>query len=155
MRSPNGCGEAVRARFWELPLATLDREEWEALCDGCGRCCLHKLEDEDTSEVAETNVACRLLDCASARCKDYPHRKAFVPDCLTLTLKLVGDIAWLPPTCAYRLRAEGQPLPEWHYLVSGDRQAVVRAGVSVAGRVISETVAGPLEHHIVEWDAAR
>ena len=142
----------MRARFWELPLAELTREEWEALCDGCGRCCLHKFEDEDTGAIAETNVACRLLDCSTARCRDYTHRKAFVPDCLTLTLKLVDDIEWLPNTCAYRLRANDEPLPDWHYLISGDREAVVRAGVSVAGRVISETVAGPLEHHIVEWE---
>ena len=141
----------LRERFWELPLAALDRAEWEALCDGCGRCCLHKLEDEDTGEVVETNVACRLLDHATARCTDYKHRKAFVPDCLRLTPQLVAQIAWLPPTCAYRLRADGEPLPEWHYLLTGSRESIVRAGVSVTGRVVSEDDAGPLEHHIVEW----
>lgn len=145
---------SLRERFWELPLADLTTPEWEALCDGCGRCCLHKVEDEDTGEVAETNVACKLLDCASAKCCDYRHRKAFVPDCLQLTPKLAGEIEWLPETCAYVRRAHGRPLPRWHYLLSGDREAVVRAGVSAAGRVISETRAGPLEHHIVEWETA-
>lgn len=143
---------ALRERFWERPLAQLSRPEWEALCDGCGRCCLHKMEDEDTGRIEETNVACRLLDCASATCRDYPNRKSFVPDCLRLTLKIVDSVPWLPSTCAYRRRAEGRPLPEWHYLLSGDREAVVRAGVSVAGRVVSEVDAGPLEHHVVEWD---
>lgn len=142
---------ALRDRFWELPLAKLNQEEWEALCDGCGRCCLHKVEYEDTGEIEETNVACTLLDCQTARCKDYKNRKAFVPDCLRLTLKLVDKVPWLPDTCAYRRRADDRPLPGWHYLLTGDREAVVRAGVSVAGRVISEDEAGPLEHHIVEW----
>lgn len=143
---------ALRERFWERPLAELSRPEWEALCDGCGRCCLHKMEDEDTGRIEETNVACRLLDCASATCRDYPNRKSFVPDCLRLTLKIVDNVPWLPSTCAYRRRADGRPLPDWHYLLSGDREAVVRAGVSVAGRVVSEIDAGPLEHHVVEWD---
>ena len=142
---------ALRDRFWELPLAKLNQEEWEALCDGCGRCCLHKVEYEDTGEIEETNVACTLLDCQTARCKDYKNRKAFVPDCLRLTLKLVDKVPWLPDTCAYRRRADDRPLTGWHYLLTGDREEVIRAGVSVAGRVISEDEAGPLEHHIVEW----
>ncbi|WP_374408498.1 YcgN family cysteine cluster protein [Pelagerythrobacter sp.] len=148
-------GGSLRPRFWELPLADLSREEWEALCDGCGRCCLHKIEDADTGEIADTNVACKLLDTQTACCSDYRHRKAYVPDCLRLTLKIVGEVEWLPETCAYRRRAAGQPLPDWHYLLSGDRDAVKRAGVSVAGRVIGETEAGPLEHHIVEWPSGR
>ena len=141
----------LRDRFWELPLPELSRAEWEALCDGCGRCCLHKLEDDETGEIADTNVACKLLDTETAQCCDYRHRKAFVPDCLRLTPQLVAQIAWLPPTCAYRLRADGEPLPEWHYLLTGSRESMVRAGVSVTGRVVSEDDAGPLEHHIVEW----
>lgn len=143
----------LRDRFWELPLGELSRAEWEALCDGCGRCCLHKIEDEDSGEISHTNVACRLLDPGTARCTDYRNRKAFVPDCLRLTPRIVQEIAWLPPTCAYRLRADGDPLPAWHYLVCGDREAVKQAGISVAGRVVSETRAGPLEHHIIDWDA--
>jgi uncharacterized cysteine cluster protein YcgN (CxxCxxCC family) len=141
----------LRPRFWDLPLGELSREEWEALCDGCGRCCLHKLEDDETGELAETNVACRLLDRTTARCSDYRHRKAFVPDCMRLTPKVIGQIRWLPESCAYRRRAEDRPLPTWHPLLTGSAEAMVRAGASVAGRVISETDAGPLEHHVVEW----
>ena len=137
-------------RFWDRPVETLSRAQWEALCDGCGQCCLHKLEDEDTGEVLHTNVACRLLDLGTARCGDYRHRKALVPDCLRLTPRLALEVAWLPATCAYRLRADGDPLPAWHYLECGDRDAVRRAGVSVIGRVISEVHAGPIEEHIVE-----
>ncbi|MGB3710297.1 MAG: YcgN family cysteine cluster protein [Erythrobacter sp.] len=145
----------LRDRFWELPLAHLTRAEWEALCDGCGRCCLHKIEDEDTGEIADTNVACKLLNTDTACCSDYRNRKAFVPDCLRLTLAIVEDVEWLPSTCAYRRRAAGRPLPAWHPLLTGDPDSVKRAGVSVAGRVVSETAAGPLEHHIVEWGPPR
>ena len=102
----------MRVRFWELPLAELDREEWEALCDGCGRCCLHKLEDEDTGAIAETNVACRLLDCATARCRDYAHRKAFVPDCLTLTPEACrATSSGCPPPAPIACAAKGDRCP--------------------------------------------
>ncbi|MDD3798646.1 MAG: YcgN family cysteine cluster protein [Novosphingobium sp.] len=143
--------DTLRPRFWALPLAELTRAEWEALCDGCGQCCLHKLEDADTGEIMPTNVACKLLDISTARCKDYRNRKAYVPDCLRLTARNVGQQYWLPRTCAYRLRAEGEPLPSWHYLLSGSRETVHEAGASIVGRVISETDAGPLEHHMVDW----
>ena len=143
---------AMRDRFWELELDQLSRAEWEALCDGCGRCCLHKLEDEDTGEIAETNVACKLLDTGTAQCCDYRHRKAFVPDCLRLTPRLVREVPWLPTSCAYRRRAEGKALPDWHHLLTGSRDAMVEAGACVAGRCVSETVAGPLEHHLFDWD---
>ena len=145
---------ALRERFWELPLASLSKPEWEALCDGCGRCCLHKIEDADTGQIEDTNVACTLLDTGTATCRNYRHRKAFVPECLQLRLSIMDDVPWLPRTCAYRLRHEGKPLKDWHYLISGDREAVIRAAVSVAGRVISEDDAGPLEHHIVDWESA-
>lgn len=135
--------------FWERSLGLLSRTEWEALCDGCGQCCLHKVEDADTGEIYHTNVACKLLDLKTARCSDYAHRRRFVPDCLRLTPETAGSLEWLPPSCAYRLRANDEPLPEWHYLVCGDRDAVHHAGFSVAGKVVSETVAGPLENHIV------
>jgi uncharacterized protein len=138
-----------RDRFWELPLEALSRGEWEALCDGCGKCCLHKAEDEDTGEFYHSNVACRLLDIPSARCCDYPNRKKLVPDCLKLTPRLAASVAWLPETCAYRLRADGAPLPDWHYLVSGDREAVHREGHSVRGQAISEDLAGPIEQHLI------
>ena len=141
----------LRERFWELPLEALSRAEWEALCDGCGRCCLHKLEDEDGT-VTETNVACHLLDTRTARCRDYRHRRAFVPDCLQLTPRLAREIRWLPPTCAYRRRAEDQPLPDWHPLFTGGREAMIAAGSCVAGRCVSEHAAGPLEHHLTDWD---
>jgi hypothetical protein len=137
------------ARFWDKPVEQLSRDEWEALCDGCGKCCLHKLEDEDTGEVHHTNVSCRLLDLSTARCADYRHRKAMVPDCLRLTPRLVREVPWLPATCAYRLRADRKPLPDWHYLECGDREEVHRRGISVVGRAISEVLAGPLEEHIV------
>ncbi|MET0180612.1 MAG: YcgN family cysteine cluster protein [Novosphingobium sp.] len=137
-------------RFWDKPIEALTRAQWEALCDGCGQCCLHKVEDEDTGTIHPTNVACRLLNLGTGRCADYRHRKALVPDCLRLTPRLAREVEWLPPTCAYRLRADDRPLPEWHYLECGDRTAVRRAGVSVIGRAISEVLAGPLEDHIVE-----
>ena len=143
-------GEVIPpGRFWEKPLEALDRREWEALCDGCGQCCLHKVEDADTGDIYHTNVACKLLDLKTARCSDYANRRRFVPDCLRLTPRNAASLEWLPHTCAYRLRAAGEPLPAWHYLVSGDRGAVHQAGISVAGRVVSETAAGPLEQHIV------
>ncbi|MDQ7262353.1 YcgN family cysteine cluster protein [Paracoccus sp. PS-1] len=129
----------MRPRFWELPLASLDQQEWEALCDGCGKCCLNKIEYEDTGELAFTRVACRLLDGQSCQCMSYANRHDFVPDCVVLTPKKLKDIAWwLPSTCAYRLRAEGKPLYDWHYLISGDRESVHRAGASVRGWTVSE-----------------
>lgn len=137
------------ARFWEKPLAALDRKEWEALCDGCGQCCLHKVEDADSGEVYPTNVACKLLDLKTARCSDYANRRRFVPDCMRLTIRNTASLEWLPQTCAYRLRAAGEPLPAWHYLLSGSRETVHQARASIVGRVISETMAGPLEQHIV------
>jgi uncharacterized cysteine cluster protein YcgN (CxxCxxCC family) len=141
----------VSERFWEdVPLAKLDRAQWEALCDGCGKCCLHKLEDEDTGEFHLTSVACKLLDRDSGRCSDYRNRRAYVQDCVRLTAASVDRIAWLPATCAYRLRAEGQQLPEWHYLVCGDPEAVHRAGQSVRGWTISEVIAGDFESYLVD-----
>ena len=140
----------MRPNFWELPLAALDRAEWEALCDGCGKCCLHKLEEAQTGRIYPTNVACRLLDRETSRCKDYRNRRAFVPDCVRLNADNVRDIEWLPASCAYRLRAEGKPLFAWHYLISGDRESVHEAGKSVRGWTVSEDEAGDLEHHLVD-----
>jgi uncharacterized cysteine cluster protein YcgN (CxxCxxCC family) len=141
----------VSARFWEdTPLSKLDRAQWEALCDGCGKCCLHKLEDDETGEMYATNVACRLLDRRSGQCSNYRNRRAYVSECVRLTNGNVDQIDWLPSTCAYRLRANGEPLPEWHYLNSGDRDAVHRAGESVRGWTISEDDAGDLENHMVD-----
>lgn len=138
--------------FWETkPLDAMTRREWESLCDGCGRCCLHKLRDDDTEELAFTEVACRLLDLSSCRCGDYANRRDRVPDCVKLTPARISAIDWLPPTCAYRLLAEGQKLRWWHPLVSGDPETVVTAGVSARGRVVAERDAGPLVDHIVRW----
>jgi uncharacterized cysteine cluster protein YcgN (CxxCxxCC family) len=137
-------------RFWEKPIAALDAGQWEALCDGCGKCCLHKVEDEETGRIYPTNVACRLLDRETARCTNYRQRRRFVPDCVRLTAEKLRTIPWLPMTCAYRLRAEGKPLPAWHYLLSGDRESVHRAGESVRGWTVAEVEAGDLENHLVE-----
>ena len=129
----------MRERFWELPLKSLKPDEWEALCDGCGKCCLNKIEYEDTGELAFTRVACKLLDGQTCQCSSYRNRHDFVPDCIVLTPKKLKEIAWwLPATCAYRLRAEGKPLLPWHYLISGDRESVHRAGTSVRGWTVSE-----------------
>lgn len=143
--------DTLTDRFWERPIDSLDRAQWEALCDGCGKCCVHKLEDEDTGELVATNVACRLLDRRSGLCSDYRRRRALVPECVRLTAAGVRrGIDWLPATCAYRLRGAGEPLPDWHYLVSGDREAVHRAGQSVRGWTVSEDEVGDFEHHIVD-----
>ncbi|MDI6837993.1 MAG: YcgN family cysteine cluster protein [Rhizobiaceae bacterium] len=140
--------------YWKRKtLAEMTAEEWEGLCDGCGICCLNKLEDWDTGEVAFTSVACRLLDAHSCRCKDYENRQATVPDCIRLTLDEVETISWLPPTCAYRLISEGEDLYWWHYLVSGDRETVHQAGISVRGRTVSEEVVPveDFEDYVVDW----
>lgn len=140
------------APFWKTKsLEKMSRAEWESLCDGCGRCCLHKLRDDDTEELAYTNVACRLLHLETAQCSDYEHRKKWVPDCVKLTPARLRQIDWLPPSCAYRLLAEGEDLPWWHPLVSGRSETVVEAGISVRGQVIPEREAGALEDHIVDW----
>lgn len=140
--------------FWRRKTLTqMSASEWEALCDGCGRCCLHSLEDEESGEVYSTNVACRLLDTNSCRCSQYSQRKALVPDCIQLQVKDIPEFSWLPRTCAYRCLSEGRPLPEWHPLVSGDAQSVHLAGMSVRGSVVSEELVHPddMEEHIVTW----
>ena len=136
--------------FWELPIQQLDRGQWEALCDGCGKCCLHKLEDEETGDIYPTNVACRLLDRKNGLCRDYKNRRRFVPDCVRLTPEKLASIDWLPTTCAYRLVAAGEPLPDWHHLVSGDPESVHAAGISTRGWTVSEDEAGELEYHLVD-----
>ena len=140
--------------FWERKsLAEMSKSEWESLCDGCAKCCLAKLEDEDTGAIAYTNVACRLLDLATCRCTNYAKRQRLVPGCVALTAANLATLFWLPSTCAYRLLAEGQSLPWWHPLVSGDPELVHRLGISVLGRAVGERDAGPPEHHIVHWPA--
>jgi len=125
--------------FWQVKrLEEMSRQEWESLCDGCGRCCVIQLEDVETGDRLRTNIACRLLDCDAVRCTDYANRHARVPDCVKLTPGNLSTLPWMPETCAYRLLHEGRPLFDWHPLVSGDPDSVRRAGISVAGRLVSE-----------------
>ncbi|HEX2257071.1 MAG TPA: YcgN family cysteine cluster protein [Afifellaceae bacterium] len=152
---PRPARRARRAKpFWRRKrLDEMDAAEWESLCDGCARCCLNKLEEEDTGEIFWTSVACRLLDGETCRCRDYANRQARVPDCLQLTPRSVPELTWLPPTCAYRLVGEGRDLYWWHPLVSGDPETVHQAGISVRGRVVSEEgiAVAELEDFIVDW----
>jgi len=125
--------------FWQhKTLEQLDLQEWESLCDGCGLCCLQKLEDEDDGAVYYTRIACKLLDLQTCSCSDYPNRKRFVPDCIQLTPAQADQFQWLPPTCGYRLVNEGKDLPSWHHLGCGDPDAVHRERISQAGRMLSE-----------------
>jgi len=143
----------IEAPYWETKtLSEMSSAEWEALCDGCGKCCLNKLINDD-DDLFFTDVACRLLDLTSCRCRDYTDRKRQVPDCQVLTADNIAEFRWLPSTCAYRLLAEGKPLADWHPLVSGDRESVHRAGVSVRGRAFSEDDILDLENRIVDWPA--
>lgn len=142
------------AFFWQH--TTLDKmtpKQWESLCDGCGKCCVLKLEDVDTSEVYYTNVSCKLLDCKTARCRDYQNRNAHVPDCIQLSLENLPQLLWMPDTCAYRLLYEGKELPVWHPLISGDPASTSAANQSVAGKVFSETGISKddLLNHLTEW----
>ena len=141
--------------FWKnKSLADMTRDEWESLCDGCGRCCLNKLEDEESGKYYYTDVGCRLLDGETCRCHDYPNRHELVSDCEQLTAQNVSELGWLPPSCAYRLLAEGKDLYWWHPLVSGDPDSVHAAGVSVRGRLRGdETQIGveQLENYVVRW----
>ncbi len=140
--------------FWRgKSLEALTTLEWEALCDGCGKCCLHKLQDEDTDEVFYTKVACQLLDRRSARCTDYDNRKSRVPDCVDVREMSREQLAWMPATCAYRLVAEGEDLPDWHYLRSGRPGLVHKATCSVRGRTIAESEVDldQLEEYIIQW----
>ena len=138
--------------FWEAKrLDQMTDAEWESLCDGCGRCCLHKLRDDVTEALSFTTVACHLLDLGTCACGDYAGRQRQVPDCVQLTPEALDEIDWLPPSCAYRRVQEGRGLAWWHPLVSGDPDSVHTAGVSVRGRAVSERVAGPLERHLADW----
>lgn len=130
----------LRPKFWEsVPLKQMTPGEWEALCDGCGKCCLNKLEFEDTGEVAYTSVACRLLDDATCQCSNYANRRDFVPECVFLTPKSLPKAAyWMPSTCAYKLLYQGKPLPDWHPLLTGDRETTHSSGNSMRGRTVSE-----------------
>ncbi|WP_412565195.1 YcgN family cysteine cluster protein [Thalassobius sp. MITS945101] len=131
----------------------MTRPEWEALCDGCGKCCLNKLEDEDTGQVALTNVACRLLDDQTCQCSQYPIRHNFVPECIVLSPdNMEQNLYWMPETCAYKLMWNGHPLPDWHPLKTGDPESVHKAGVSMRGRTVPEFEVDDeeWEDHIIE-----
>jgi len=138
--------------FWQQKkLSEMSLDEWDSLCDGCAKCCLHKLEDEDSGEVSYTNFACSQLDIISCRCKNYFERTILVADCVELTKENLSGLKWLPQSCAYRLLNEGKDLYWWHPLVSGDPNSVHEAGVSVKDRVVEEKDAFDLEDFIVTW----
>ncbi len=129
----------MKKSFWETKsLSELNREEWEALCDGCGRCCLVKLEDEENGDIHYTSVACKLLDLETCRCTNYQNRAQLMPECVIVTPQVLDRLHWMPSTCAYRLLGEGKPLPPWHPLISGNPHSVDLAGISVRGRVYQQ-----------------
>ncbi len=146
--------DGLRPKFWEtVRMQDMTNAEWEALCDGCGKCCLNKLEDEDSGEVVLTRVACRLLDDATCLCSHYQNRHQFVPDCIVLKPATIQDhMYWLPQTCAYRLVHQNQPLPDWHPLISGSPETVHAAGISMQHATVSEfdTPFEEWEDHIIE-----
>jgi len=146
--------KGLRHKFWEtLPLDALTKAEWEALCDGCGKCCLTKLEDADTAEIAYTNVACRLFDDTTCRCAQYDIRKKLVPDCVIITPETIAQAAyWMPTTCAYRRLHEGKNLPAWHPLLTGDPTSTHGAGMSMKDRTVpeNEVLVDELEDYIIE-----
>jgi uncharacterized cysteine cluster protein YcgN (CxxCxxCC family) len=138
--------------FWQRKkLAEMTRPEWESLCDGCGKCCLHKIEDFVSAKISYTNVACRLFDSEQCRCTDYANRTTQVPDCVKLTPENISTLRWMPSTCAYRLLDEGKDLEWWHPLVSGDPETVAKAGMSVKGRTVDEEDIDNVEDYIVKW----
>jgi uncharacterized protein len=140
--------------FWKTKkLDEMTPSEWESLCDGCAKCCLVKLENEDTRELYFTSLACKLLDCKTAQCRDYPNRKKYVPVCVKLTPKIVAEVDWLPDSCAYKLVHEGKDLHDWHHLVCGDREEVHRRGFSARGRVRSEEGIDDEEamDYLIDW----
>ncbi|MEI6336010.1 MAG: YcgN family cysteine cluster protein [Methylococcaceae bacterium] len=138
--------------FWKTKkLPEMTTEEWESLCDNCGKCCLHKLEDEDSGEIVFTSVACKLINLTTCRCTRYNERTQLVPECLNLKQKSFTQFHWLPSTCAYRLLNEDKELPTWHPLVSGSTASVKKAGVSIRSYAIKESMAVNLEDHVIEW----
>ena len=141
-------------KFWETKqLSEMTTEEWESLCDGCGRCCLNKLEDEDTDDIYYTNVSCKFLDIDNCCCTDYENRKVSMPDCMILSVDNQAALEVMPSTCAYRLLDSGKPLPDWHPLVSGKQESVAEAGMSIAGKVVSEEYIHYTQfpEHLINW----
>jgi uncharacterized protein len=145
---------STQDKFWEnKSLEQMNTKEWELLCDGCGKCCLHKLEDENSGEIAYTRVICRYFEESSCRCQVYASRKTLVPTCVILQPDNLKDLPWMPSTCAYRLLYEGKNLPDWHPLISGNREAIVESGITVSGKVISEEYVHEdgYDEHLVRW----
>jgi len=140
--------------FWKtIPLSEMSESQWESLCDGCGKCCVLKLEDADSGTIYATDVACRLLDCNTARCTNYADRKAHVPDCVILTPDNLAALGWMPKSCAYRCLHEGRDLPQWHPLKTGTQQSVVASGHCVAGKLWPEDMIADADmiDHITDW----
>jgi len=140
--------------FWKMKsFEEMSTEEWESLCDGCAKCCLHKLEDDETGEVYYTDIACRYLDHHSCQCQKYQQRQQLVPDCVKLSPDDISLFYWLPSTCAYRLLSEGEPLPEWHPLLSKDPESTHSAGISVRGRVVAENSIAEEDYQerVIRW----
>ena len=138
--------------FWETKsLNQMTKVEWESLCDGCGKCCLHKLEDIDTGEISVSNVSCSFLNQTSCKCKDYKNRNENVPDCIQLDLKNLKKLDWLPSTCAYRLIDEGESLHDWHHLISGSSETIHERGMSVRDCSVNESSLKNVEEYILEW----
>ena len=139
--------------FWHKPLSELSEGEWESLCDGCGRCCLKKLMDDETEEIVHTRVVCKHHDQDTGGCGCYQTRTDLVPDCLAVKAMDIASATWMPATCAYRLRNEGKTLFDWHPLLTGARDAMISAGISLAGRAISKEYVHPdgYDEHIVRW----
>ena len=147
--------EGMTQPFWKTKsLGQMTSQEWESLCDGCGKCCLLKLEDEDTGEIAYTRLHCRLFDSATCQCADYQNRKKIVEDCVILTPQKVEEIRWMPKTCGYRLIHEGKDLPDWHHLVCGDHNRIHEEGHSIRERTVSEDTVfeEDTEDWIVDWE---
>ena len=137
-------------RFWEsVKLEDMTPTQWEAICDGCAKCCLLKLEDEDSGDIAYTRLHCKLLDSKTCQCSNYKARKQHIPDCVLLTPKTVTELKWMPTTCAYKVLHEGGQLPDWHHLVCGDRMRIHREGHSIMGRTVSEETV--LEENQIDW----
>ena len=144
----------MSSNFWEVKsLEEMNQQEWESLCDGCGRCCLNKLEDEDTGEIYFTNVTCKLLDIEKCSCSDYENRKVSMPDCMILSFDNHEALEVMPSTCAYRLLQDNQPLPEWHPLITGRKESVIEAGISIVGKAVSEEHIHytQLPEHLINW----
>ncbi len=141
--------------FWkEKPLLEMSNDEWESLCDGCGRCCVWKFEDEDSGEILYTDIRCKMFDDSQCRCTDYSHRNKLIPECMDIRSFADQQYAWLPDTCAYRLQHEGKPLFDWHHLISGDKNTVHQAGISLQNKTVcgEKFTEEDIVRHIIDPD---